>query len=176
MGQLPTTYTRTRRSQCNAGTREETSGPSKPPGQIASKICVLARRKLARPEILTTCIWQRACQLRQTDTHARRDTCEEHQTVDNLNRTATIDASDESSANAPPGIGEGETNAEKGEPGVIAFEVLGITHLGEGESIGVEGFEVTIFHGRRFSDHIGFANGHFGVENDVIRLWEERET
>ncbi len=176
MGQLPTTYTRTRRSQCDAGTREETSGPSKPPSQIASEICVLPRRKLICPEILTTCIWQRACQFRQTDAHARRDTCEEHQTVNNLNRTATVDASDQSRANAPPGIGERETDAEQGEPGVIAFEVLGVTHLGERERIGVEGFETAIFLGRRVSDHIGFVNGHIAVENDVTRLWDERET
>ena len=176
MGQLPTTYTRTRRSQCNTSTREETSSPSKPPSQIASEIRVLPRRKLICPEILTTCIRQRACEFRQTDTHARRDTCEEHQTINNLNRTAAVDASDQSSANAPPGIGERETDAEEGEPGVIAFEVLGVTHLGEGELIGVDGFETAIFLGRRVSDHIGFVDGHVAGENDVTGLWEERET
>lgn len=56
-----------------------------------------------------------------------------------MHRTARIDASDERGADAPPGIGEGETDAEDGEPGVVALEVLGVAHGGEGEGVAVEG-------------------------------------
>ena len=71
-----------------------------------------------------------------------RDQSEPDQSINNLHGTTAIDAGDESGGDAPPGVGEGEADAEEGEPGVVAFEVLSVSHLGEGDGIIVEGFEV----------------------------------
>lgn len=63
------------------------------------------------------------------------------QAIDNLHRASTIDARDQRCGNAPPGVGEGETDTEEGEPSVVALEILAVTHLGQGQGVVVQGFE-----------------------------------
>ena len=69
---------------------------------------------------------------------------QEDQAVDDLDGPSAVDAGDEGGGDAPPGVGEGEADAEEGEPGVVALEVLGVAHVGEGEGVIVEVFEVGV--------------------------------
>ena len=55
-----------------------------------------------------------------------------------------IDAGDESGGDPPPGVGEGEADPKEGEPGIVAPHFLRVTHLRQGESVGVEIFEIDI--------------------------------
>lgn len=144
MAQLPTPHTGTTSRQRHTRTRKQTARPGKPAGQITRKRSILPWGQLTRPEILTARIGQGARQLAQTDAHTGRDEGEEDQAVDDLDGTAGIDAGDKGGGDAPPGVGEGEADAEEGEPGVVSFEILSVAHVGEGEGvgIGVEGFEV----------------------------------
>ena len=94
---------------------------------------------------------------------------EPDQSINNLHWSPTIDAGDERSGDAPPGIGEGEANAEEGEPGVIAFEILRVAHLGESQGIIVEGLEVDVdVVGRGALDvvEVGLFHRHGGSDVD----------
>lgn len=139
MPQLPTPHRRTTSSQRDTRTSKQTPRPRTPPSRITTPPRPPPRRQFTSPIILTPRIRQRARQFRQTDTHAGRDEGKEDQAVDNLDGATAVDAGDEGGADAPPGICEGETDAEEGEPGVVSFEGGGVTHLGEGEGVGVEG-------------------------------------
>ena len=161
MTQLPTPHTRTGRRKCHTGTRKNAPRPCEPSCQITRKICIPPGSQLVCPKILPARIRQRARQLRKRNSHARRDQGKENEAVDNLQGTARVDAGYQGGANAPPAICEGEADAKKGKPGVIAFHLLGVAHLGEVESITVEGLEVHIM--------IGVSMAHVHVADLFIR-------
>lgn len=56
-----------------------------------------------------------------------------------MDGATAVDTGYESGADAPPGVCEGEADAEEGEPGVVAFEGGGVAHLRKGEGICIEG-------------------------------------
>ncbi len=111
-----------------------------PQGRIERK----DKAREATYKILPPSIRQRTRQLAQRYAHTGRDQSKEDQAIDNLNRPPAIDASDQSSRNAPPRVRESEADAKEGKPGVIPLQVLGVAHLGEGSGIGVLGFEVIV--------------------------------
>lgn len=114
-------------------------------------------------KILPARIRQRARQLTQRNPHTRRNEREEDQAIDDLDGTPAVDARDQGGGDAPPGVGEGEADAKEGVPGVVALEVLGVAHLGEGEGIAVEGLEVVVGGGGVGGGDVvegGFLEGH----------------
>lgn len=100
------------------------------------------KTKTQTHKILPPRIRQRTRQFTQRNPHTRRNQRKKNQPVNNLHGPPTVNTRDQRRRNTPPGIGEGEADAEQGEPGVVPLEVLGVAHLGEGGGVGVEGVGV----------------------------------
>lgn len=79
-----------------------------------------------------------ASQLREADSDACGYQSEQDDAVHDEHRSARVDASDQGGRDTPPGVGQGEADAENREDGIVALEVLLVAHLCQLHGIGVE--------------------------------------
>ncbi len=100
-----------------------------------------------------------------------------YQTIDNLHRAPTINPRDQRSGNSPPRIGQRESDAQEGEPGVVALESGGVAHLRQGKGVGVEAFHGggVVGRGVGVGDVVFFGHGGGGGVDGVDGLWCEME-
>lgn len=124
MCHLDATHNQISNTECDTSTGEERTSPGNPSRQVRHKPRIFLGGQLARPKVLSTSI--RHCRGQLGQRHGNRSTyhCDDDDSIDKLHRATRVDASDQSSGDAEPRIGQRETDAKDGEDGEVLSQLL----------------------------------------------------
>lgn len=139
MPQFPHADTRLRQTETHTGAGKDGTGIPKPASHIGRKTGEFPGSQLTSPEILTTGIGHGTRQLGQGRAHAQRDDRNPNQTIHKENSASGTDTGDQGGGDTEPRIGHTEGDANEGEDGKVALQVLGVAHLGQAQGIVVLG-------------------------------------
>lgn len=135
MTELPHAHTSGPQTEHHTSTSKDSTRIPKPPRQVRRKPRPLLRGQLVRPEILSAGIGHRARQLGQRRAHTARNERDPKETIDDEHGTSGADTGDQRRRDTEPRIGHAEGDADEGQYGEIALQVLRVAHLGESKSV-----------------------------------------